>query len=65
MHDAKTKTDSEIQKVEAAINYWKTHDFNPVAASFYDPEKEKEFVETRAVEQKNHGKAKNRPGSTS
>ena len=65
LHDAKTKTDQEIQKVESAINYWKTHDFNPVAASFYDPEKEKDFVEQRAVDQKNHGRAKKRPGSTS
>ena len=61
LHDAKVKTDQEIQKVEAAINYWKTHDFNPVTSSFYDPEKEQDFVEERVVKQKMHGRNKDDP----
>ena len=61
LHDAKVKTDQEIQKVEAAINYWKTHDFNPVTSSYYDPEKEDHFVQDREVKQKWHGRDKEDP----
>lgn len=61
LHDAKVKTDQEIQKVEAAINYWKTHDFNPVTSNYYDPEKEEHFVQDREVKQKWHGRDKEDP----
>ena len=35
-HDAKVKTDEEVQKAEAAQKYWKTHDFDPIQCLYYD-----------------------------
>lgn len=35
--------------------YWKTHNFDPVNIEYYDPDKEKEFRETRIEKQKTHG----------
>ena len=56
MHDDKTKTDNEIQKYEAAMKYWKTHDFDPVNIKYYDNEKEDQFVNQRTEEAKVHGR---------
>lgn len=55
-HNEKEEVDKEIERMNAAKKYWKTHDFNPVNIELYDPDKEKEFLETRNEEQKNHGK---------
>lgn len=44
MHDNKTKADLEILRAEAAQSYWETHNFDPVRAHFYDPEKEKDYA---------------------
>lgn len=43
LHDAKLKTDNEIQKYEAAMKYWKTHEFDPINIKYYDNEKEDKF----------------------
>eukprot|EP00347_Sterkiella_histriomuscorum_P023036 403336202 len=55
-HDAKLKTDQEIQRAEAAYKYWQTHQFDPVNCEYYDPNKEKEFVQTKEANMKEHGK---------
>lgn len=55
-HNEKIEVDKEIERMNAAKKYWETHNFNPVNAEHYDPDKEQEFVEKRADEQKNHGK---------
>jgi len=39
-HDQKLVTDEQILKAEAALRYWKTHDFDPVRCQYYDDEKE-------------------------
>lgn len=46
----------EILKTEAAKQYWKTHNFDPVAGSYVDEDVEKNFLADRAVKEKNHGK---------
>ena len=46
-HDAKVKTDEEVQKSEAAQKYWKTHDFDPISCNYYDAEKEEKFLHDR------------------
>ena len=56
LHDEKTQVDSEVQRLDAAKKYWKSNDFDPVNGSYYDPDKEKEFVETWAKNAKEHGK---------
>ena len=54
-HEVKTKVDFEVQRAEAAIKYWKTHDFNPLNVEYFDPKKETEFVSNRAQEAQIHG----------
>jgi hypothetical protein len=55
-HDQKTKADEEILKAEAAIAYWKSHNFDPVNCNFYDQSKEQQFREAREAEAKIHGR---------
>ncbi len=56
LNDIKQKTDQAILRKEQIMNYWKTHDYNPILASFYDHTKEKGFVEERDEKSKTHGK---------
>ena len=42
-HDQKVAADEHIHKAEAALRYWKTHDFDPVNCAYYDQDKEDEF----------------------
>ena len=44
LHEEKMQVDREVQRLEAAKMYWKTHDFDPVNGQFYDPDKEGKFV---------------------
>ena len=46
-HDQKYILNDNIHKLEAANKYWKTHNFNPVLGSFYDPKKENKFQDDR------------------
>ena len=55
-HDQKVVADDQILKAEASLKYWKTHDFDPVMCTFYDQEKEKEYVAKRNDEAKIHGR---------
>ena len=54
-HELKTKVDFEVERAEAALKYWKTHDFNPVNTEYFDPNKEQEFLQHRTSEAKVHG----------
>ena len=55
-HDQKLMADEQIHKAEAALRYWKTHDFDPVNCNYYDEDKEKEYVTKRNEEAKIHGR---------
>ena len=48
--------DEQILKAEAAIQYWKTHDFDPVNCTFYDQDKEEEYRKKRDAEALIHGR---------
>lgn len=56
MHDLKEKTNDDIQRAEAAMAFWKTHDYDHITGKYYDSKKEDQFVETRAEMAKTHGK---------
>lgn len=43
-HDTKIVDDDKILRNEAAIKYWKTHDFDVVNCKYYDKEKEDEYA---------------------
>ena len=43
-------------RAEAAKTFWKTRDFDPIASTFVDVDKEKQFVVDRAEKEKIHGK---------
>jgi hypothetical protein len=36
MHDLKEKTNEDIQRAEAALAFWKTHDYDHVTGKYYD-----------------------------
>ena len=55
-HDDKMQLNDEILRTEAARTYWKTREFDPIAVTLVDEEKEKKFLEERAVKAKLHGK---------
>lgn len=55
LNDEKVVVDKEIERLNAAKKYWKTHDFDPVNIQYFDPEKEDKFVADRTQEEKTHG----------
>jgi hypothetical protein len=55
-HDAKEEVNAEIQRAEAAKEFWRTRDYDPIRAEFYDGDKEKTFVSERSEKAKTHGK---------
>lgn len=56
MHDLKEKTNVDIQRAEAALAFWKTHDYDHVTGKFYDVSKEQSFAAQREEKAKVHGK---------
>lgn len=48
--------DEDIHKAEAALRYWKTHDFDPVNCNYYDDDKEQAYRAKRDDEAKIHGR---------
>jgi len=54
-HSKRTELDNINLASGAAERFWQTHDFNPVATSFYDQDKEKLFKEARGVFEQSHG----------
>jgi hypothetical protein len=55
LHDAKIDVDKDIERLNAAKKYWKTHDYDLVNVNYYDPDKEEEFQKTKKEEEKTHG----------
>jgi hypothetical protein len=55
-HDQKERANEDIQRAEAAIAFWKTHNYDHVTGKYYDKEKEQNFVQERAAEAQVHGK---------
>lgn len=55
LHEEKIHVDKDIERLNAAKKYWKTHDYDPLNVEYYDPDKEQQFRETRKQEQKTHG----------
>jgi hypothetical protein len=47
LHDDKVNVDKEIELLNAAKKYWKTHDYDPVNVQYYDPDKEQTFQKTK------------------
>lgn len=52
----KVKADFEIQKLNAAKNYWKTHNYDPLLVKYIDDDKEKEFQGKKKDKEKDWGK---------
>ncbi|KAF1332579.1 hypothetical protein FI667_g3560, partial [Globisporangium splendens] len=55
-HEARSQLGLAKKKEIAAIKYNKTHDYDPVRITYVDPDKEQQFIKTRAHEQAIHGK---------
>lgn len=56
LHDLKEKTNEDIQRAEAAIAFWKTHDYDHVTGKYYDAKKETNFEIEREAKALVHGK---------
>jgi hypothetical protein len=46
-HEEKVKADFEIARLNAAKNYWKTHDYDHIQGKYIDDKKEKEYLSKR------------------
>ena len=55
-HEDKMNANDDILRTEAAKQFWKTRDFDPIAATYVDEDKEKTFLEDREAKAKIHGK---------
>ena len=44
-HDEKVQVNEDVLRAEAAKTYWKTREFDPIAITYVDQEKEKAFKE--------------------
>lgn len=53
-HDAKVRLDLEAAQRDAAERFWRTRDYNPVTAGYYDVAKEERFVAERAAKERAH-----------
>lgn len=49
-HKEKVKTDLDLHRYEAAKNFWKRNDFNPVLSKYYDTDKEQKYQEKLKME---------------
>lgn len=52
----KVKANFEIQKLTAAKNYWKTHDYDPILVKYIDDDKEKDYQKVKKDKEKNWGR---------
>lgn len=50
LNELKEKTNEDIQRAEAAIAFWKTHDYDHLTGKYYDERKEKEFTKEREAQ---------------
>ena len=57
-NDEKIKIDKEINKINTARIFFKKNDYNPIKGSYFNEEKEKNFLKKRSEEQLEWGKEK-------
>ena len=55
-HDAKEEANLDIARAEAAKEFWKRNDFDPVRGEYFDQDKEKTYKTERIEKAKVHGK---------
>ena len=55
-NDEKVNADFEIQKLSAAKNYWKTHNYDPLLVKYIDDDKEKDYQKSKKEKEKEWGK---------
>lgn len=55
LNDEKLQVDKEIERLNAAKKYWKTHGYDPVNIQYYDPEKEAEYQTMKKEAERTHG----------
>ena len=55
-HDAKEEANLDIARAEAAKEFWRTRDYDPIRGQYFDEEKETKFVQEREEKSKVHGK---------
>ena len=55
-HEEKVKADFEIQKLTAAKNYWRTHNYDPLLVKYIDEGKEKEYQAIKRERERSWGK---------
>ena len=51
-HNEKVKTDHDLHRYDAASQFWKRNDFNPVLSKYYDVGKETKYQERLMTEKK-------------
>ena len=52
--DARVHNERQLALYNATVKFQQTRDYDPVKGNFYNPNKEREYVEQRAEIQKNH-----------
>jgi hypothetical protein len=57
-HEEKLKADFEISRLNAAKNYWKTHDYDFIQGKYIDEKKENEYKMKRVEGEINHANKK-------
>ncbi|TMW63740.1 hypothetical protein Poli38472_002681 [Pythium oligandrum] len=55
-HEERAQIEQQHAKEVAAVKFYKTHNYDPVRITYFDPDKETEFLERRHQEQQVHGK---------
>ena len=55
-HDEKEQANHDISKAEAAKEFWKRNDFDPIRVQYFDDQKEQTFRKDRDEKAKVHGK---------
>lgn len=55
-HDEKMDANVDIMRTEAAKQYWQTHEYDPIAITYFDKQKEEAFNKEREEKAKVHGK---------
>ena len=55
LNDEKLQVDKEIERLNAAKKYWKTHEFDPLNIQYYDPDKEAEYQVMKKEAERTHG----------
>jgi hypothetical protein len=54
-HDERAKQEKRNAKAAAVVKFYETHDYNLIGVSYYDEDKEGEFLKNRSLQEKTHG----------